>query len=68
MQDWEFTSRVYDSAIKGDGVSERPPVTWANRMEEYWGEKNRGRIHGMVYAKEACKERDKWRLFAMVTP
>lgn len=61
MQDREFTKGVvYVNSSKGASVRGRPPVTEGNREEEYWRERNGGE---MVLAREACKDKDKWRLF-----
>lgn len=38
MHEEEFTRKVYDSIIKVAVVRGKPPVTWANREEEYWRE------------------------------
>lgn len=43
-------------------------MTLGNRVEEYWREENGGRRCGIVYAREACEDKNKRRLFAMVTP
>lgn len=53
----------YDSMTKDVGVTGRPSVPLGNKMEEYHMERNWGRTHGMVYAREVCKDRHKLRLF-----
>lgn len=62
MQGWEFTMRVYDCTIKGVGMSGRPPVTGQKEWKNT-GERNGGRMHKMVYAREVGTESDKWRFF-----
>lgn len=60
MQDRELTSKVNDSTSKRVGAR--------NRVEEDWKERNGERMHGMVYAREAWKDKDKHKLFGCGNP
>jgi len=68
MQESEFTKKVYKSTIDGTGVRGRPPVKWENRVEEYMRERNRGRMQGLGYARNACQNRNNWRHFCRGHP
>ncbi len=63
---WCDKKKVCEGRIKGDGVRERPPVKWINRVSEYWSERvGSSRIE---CAERECQNRERWRHFCCSHP